>query len=252
MKASGKPTPEELALLEPHRATLPPEVFGEVYTPPVSDASGSDRRLLREAARLLTAAGWKQDGSRRINEKGEPFEVEFLASDPTSERLIGPYLKNLQAIGIDANVRRVDPAQYERRRKTFDFDIVIQRYVMRLTPGVELKNYFGSEAADADGSFNLSGIKRPRRRRPDREGDGRQGPHPALDGGAGHGSRATRRPLLGLALVQGQPRHGLLEPLLQTRRETPLCPRRHRYLVVRRRQSCETAIPLALSRTARA
>lgn len=161
MKATGKPSPEELALLEPFRAKLPPEVFGEPYSPPVSDASGSDRRLLREAARLLDAAGWKIKDGKRVNDKGEALEIEFLVNDPTSERLTGPYVKNLQAIGIVATIRRVDPAQYERRTKAFDYDIKIQRYSMRLTPGVELKNFWGSEAANAEGSFNLAGIRDP-------------------------------------------------------------------------------------------
>jgi microcin C transport system substrate-binding protein len=161
MKATGKPSPEELALLEPFRAKLPPEVFGEPYSPPVSDGSGSDRRLLREAARLLDEAGWKSQGGKRVNGRGEPLEVEFLVNDPTSERLTGPYVKNLQAVGITASIRRVDPAQYERRSKAFDYDIKIQRYSMRLTPGVELKNFWGSEAANAEGSFNLAGIRDP-------------------------------------------------------------------------------------------
>ncbi len=161
MKASGKPSSEELALLDPHRAKLPPEVFGEPYVPPVSDGSGSDRRLLREAARLLGEAGWQLKDGKRLNAKGEVLDVEFLVNDPTSERLIGPYVRNLEALGLAASIRRVDSAQYERRSKSFDFDIKIQRYVMRLTPGVELKNYWGSEAASAEGSFNLSGIKDP-------------------------------------------------------------------------------------------
>ncbi|HEX7073868.1 MAG TPA: extracellular solute-binding protein [Hyphomicrobiaceae bacterium] len=161
LKAEGKPSPEELALLEPYRDRLPPEVFGEPYTPPVSDGSGSDRRLLRTAAQLLTQAGWELKGTRRVNAAGELLDIEFLIFEPTFERVIAPYLKNLHALGIQANIRRVDPAQYERRVKAFDFDIVTQRYVMRLTPGVELFNFFGSGAADTEGSFNLAGIKDP-------------------------------------------------------------------------------------------
>ena len=161
LKATGKPSPEELALLEPYRDQLPAEVFGEVYVPPVSDGSGSDRRLLRAAAQLLKEAGWELKGNRRVNKAGEPLEIEFLIYEPTFERVLGPYVKNLQALGIGANIRRVDPAQYERRLKSFDFDIVTARYSMRLTPGVEILNFFGSEAAGTEGSFNLSGIKIP-------------------------------------------------------------------------------------------
>ncbi len=161
MKASGAPTPAELALLEPFRAQLPPEVFGEPYVPPATDGSGQDRKLLREASQLLTDAGWKVQGGRRVNDKGEALEIEFLIYEPIFERVLGPYLKNLQAIGVGAVIRRVDSSQYERRVKSFDFDITMQRYVMRLTPGIELKNFWGSEAARTDGSFNLAGISDP-------------------------------------------------------------------------------------------
>ena len=161
MKAVGKPGADELALLEPFKAELPAEVFAEAYLPPVSDGSGSDRKLLREAHRLLVAAGWEQKGGKRVNAKGEQLDIEFLSSDVTSERLIGPYLKSLTALGIKAAIRTVDAPQYQRRVKSFDFDIMIQRFVMSLVPGVELDNYFASAAADTEGSYNLAGIKSP-------------------------------------------------------------------------------------------
>jgi microcin C transport system substrate-binding protein len=157
----GKPNAAELALLEPFRAQLPAEVFGEAYKSPVSDGSGQDRKLLREAARLLEEAGYKVKDGRRTGSDGTVLELEFLITDPTSERLTQPYVKNLQALGIPATIRRIDPAQYERRVKAYDFDVVSQRYTLRLTPGVELRNYWGSEAAKTDGSFNLSGISHP-------------------------------------------------------------------------------------------
>jgi microcin C transport system substrate-binding protein len=161
MKAVGPPGAAELALLEPFRDKLPKEVFAEPYVPPVTDGSGSDRRLLREAARLLSEAGYEIRDGKRTNAKGEPLEVEILIFAPTFERVIGPYVENLKRLGIVASLRRVDAAQFERRVKAFDFDITVQRYVMRLTPGVELKNYWSSEAAGTDGSFNLAGISDP-------------------------------------------------------------------------------------------
>ena len=161
MKAAGPPGPDELALLEPYREKLPKEVFGEPYSPPVSDGSGSDRRLLREAGRLLSEAGWEVKGGKRVNAKGDVLEVEILIFSPSFERIIGPYVENLKRIGIQAQLRRVDAAQYERRVKAFDFDLTTQRYVMRLIPGNELRNYWSSAAALTDGSFNLAGISDP-------------------------------------------------------------------------------------------
>jgi len=161
MKAMGKPTPAELALLEPFRAQLPKEVFEEPYASPVSDGSGQDRRLLREAGRLLSEAGWEIKDGKRVNGKGEVLDLEFLIVDPVTERILTPYAKNLQAVGVQSTIRRIDPAQYERRVKSFDFDVVTQRYSLRLTPGVELRSFWGSEAAKTDGSYNLAGISHP-------------------------------------------------------------------------------------------
>jgi microcin C transport system substrate-binding protein len=161
MKAAGKPSAAELALLEPFRAQLPAEVFETPYTAPVSDGSGQDRKLLREAARLLSEAGYEVKGGRRVDARGEALSLEFLITDPVSERILLPYVKNLEALGISASVRRIDPAQYERRVKSFDFDVVTTRYVLRLTPGAEMRNFWSSEAAKTEGSFNLAGISQP-------------------------------------------------------------------------------------------
>ena len=163
LKATGRPPPEELALLEPFKDQLPASVFAEVYVPPVTDASGIPRENLRKAQALLKEAGWAVDPKdRRLkNANGQPFEFEILLDAAAFERIAGPYVKNLKAIGITANMRRVDPAQFELRMKTFDFDMTIERFSLRLTPGIELKNFWGSEAAKTDGSFNLAGISSP-------------------------------------------------------------------------------------------
>jgi len=161
MKATGKPSPEELELLEPFRDKLPKEVFDEVYVPPVSDSSGRDRGLLREAHRLLNEAGFEMKGGKRLDKDGNPFTIEFLRAETGFDRIISPFVSNLKALGIDAQIRPADPAQYERRLKSFDFDIIIQRYVMSLTPGVELRGYFTSQVANVEGSRNLAGISDP-------------------------------------------------------------------------------------------
>ena len=161
MRAAGKPGPDELVLLEPLRDKLPESVFGETYEPPVSNASGQDRKLLRQAAHLLDEAGWKVDGNVRKNGEGQTLTIEFLIFSPTFERVIAPYVRNLKLLGIDASIRFVEAAQYQERLKNFDFDIVTQRFSMGQTPGVELKAFFGSANADTPGSYNLAGIKSP-------------------------------------------------------------------------------------------
>ncbi len=162
LKAVGPPSAEELVLLEPFKDKLPPEVFGEPVSPPVTDGSGNNRTQLREALKLLSEAGWTQQGSGGLrNAKGETLTVELLVDSPSFERIASPYVKTLRSIGIDASVRMVDDAQYERRTKDFDFDLTTQRYALQTTPGVELKTFWGSQAAATNGSFNLAGIADP-------------------------------------------------------------------------------------------
>lgn len=161
MKANGAPPPEEIALLEPYRDRLPESVFGEVASPPVSNGSGQDRKLLRQAARLLKQAGWTvRNGSLR-NAGNDVLDIEFLTFSPSFERIIAPYVKNLKILGVKASIRRVDPAQFEQRVKDLDFDITTRRYVLGNTPGPKLRIYWGSATADLNGSQNLPGIKDP-------------------------------------------------------------------------------------------
>ncbi|MCC2110741.1 MAG: ABC transporter substrate-binding protein [Hyphomicrobiales bacterium] len=161
LMAEGLPSADELALLEPFRDQLPAEVFGAPFLPPVSDGTGQDRKLLRQADRLLREAGFEvADGVRR-DATGAPFTLEFLSDSPLFERIVQPYGRNLKLLGIESTFRRVDSAQYQSRLKEFDFDITTRRYAMSATPGEGIRQYWGSAAANQPGSSNLSGIKDP-------------------------------------------------------------------------------------------
>lgn len=161
MKAEGLPSESELALLAPFKDKLPARVFGPAVTPAPTDGSGQDRKLLRQAAALLDEAGWKIVNGRRQNSKGEPLSIEFLNDEPQFERIEAPYLKNLRLLGIDARTRLVDSAQFQERLKTYDFDVLIQRFSISLTPGLELRAYWNSEFGKTPGSRNIPGIDDP-------------------------------------------------------------------------------------------
>jgi microcin C transport system substrate-binding protein len=161
MMASGPPAPDEAALLEPFRAQLPAEVFGEPYTPPVSDGSGEDRAMLREAAQLLGAAGCPIQNGKRVLGDGAPFTIEFLIDEPSFQPHHMPLIRNLKVLGIDASLRIVDPVQYRARRDAFDFDVTIDRFSFSSTPGDSLRSFFSSQAAALKGSNNLAGIADP-------------------------------------------------------------------------------------------
>lgn len=162
MMAEGPPSEGELALLEPFRDRLPEAVFGEAYLPPVSDGSGQNRRALRDAARLLEAAGWREDGSgARVNEAGQRLAIEFFDDNAGFERIVNPYIQNLRALGVDARFRLVDAAQAQQRTREFDYDVKTARFTLSLTPGVSLLNFYHSSSADQPGSFNLTGVADP-------------------------------------------------------------------------------------------
>jgi len=161
MMALGAPSADEIALLEPYRARLPAEVFGEPFSPPVSDGSGEDRALLRKAAQLLLDAGCPVKDGKRVLPSGEPLTFEFLIDEPSFQPHHMPFIRNLALIGIDATLRIVDPVQYRARRDGFDFDITIDRFSFSSTPGESLRSYFTSQAAALQGSNNLAGIADP-------------------------------------------------------------------------------------------
>jgi len=156
------PEGDELKLLKPYRGRIPDEVFSQEYNPPKTDGSGYIRPNLRKASRLLTRAGWVIKGRRRVNEKtGKPLEFEVLLVSPLFERIVLPFAKNLEKLGVKASVRTVDPSQYRRRLDTFDFDVIVGGAGQSLSPGNEQRSYWGSAAADLEGGRNFIGIKDP-------------------------------------------------------------------------------------------
>ena len=160
LKAVGKPGPGELALLEP-LGDLPAEVFGEPWTPPVSDGSGQDRALLKRADALLREAGCIREGGALRISGGQPLEIEFLDFEPSLQPHTQPFIRNLGLLGIKASIRTVDASQYQARVNDFDFDLTSRRFGSGLTPGAELREAYGSRAAGTRGSNNLAGIASP-------------------------------------------------------------------------------------------
>ena len=161
LASSGLPEGAELALLEPFRDQLPPEVFSEVFAPPETDGSGSARRNLRTAFKLLGEAGWTVEDTRLVGSGGEPLEIEFLIVSPLFERVIAPFVKNLEKLGVTTKIRLVDSSQYQQRLDQFDFDVIVLSVGQSLSPGNEQNNYWTTTAADTPGSRNLAGIKDP-------------------------------------------------------------------------------------------
>ena len=159
--ASGAPSPEELALLEPWRKEVPQAVFGPMAVAPRTDGTSSLRANLRRAQALLKEAGWEVRDGKLRNARGEAFVVEYLDSNEGGARVISPWARNLEKIGVALNFRPVDFALYQQRLQKFEFDITSLAYPGTNNPGQEYADMFGSKAADIEDSGNLSGVKSP-------------------------------------------------------------------------------------------
>jgi len=160
LAARGLPEGAELALLETLRADLPPRVFTEAYAPPKTDGSGNLRDNLRIATRLLREAGWQVKDGVLVDAQGRPFRFDILLNQGgLFERIALPYLENLKRLGIQAQTRLVDTAQYQRRLEEFDFDMTVTVFGASESPGNEQRNYWSAAKADIVGSGNLAGLK---------------------------------------------------------------------------------------------
>jgi len=159
LASSGLPEGRELEILEEVRELVPPEVFTTPYENPVGGSPQQMRTNLREAVRLLQEAGYRLENRTLVGPDGEPFTIEFIAEDPSSERYVLPYANNLRLIGIEMTTRVLDTPQYINRIQSRDFDMATLVWRQSLSPGNEQRDYWGSEAADRPQSRNYAGIK---------------------------------------------------------------------------------------------
>lgn len=160
---NGKPTGRVLEILETYRDKIPDEVFTTRYQPPKTDGKGNPRKNLREAMKILDEAGYKlgNDGIRTHETTGQHLEFEIVDSNPLFERWVLPFIGNLKKIGVKANFRVLDPAQYQNRMNDFDYDMTISSIGQSSSPGNEQRDFWASEKADIPGSRNYIGIKDP-------------------------------------------------------------------------------------------
>ncbi len=159
--ASGLPGADELALLNPWRGQLPDTVWGPMATPPRTDGELGLRGNLRRAQALLREAGWTVQGGELRNAKGEPMVLEYLDSNEAGARVVTPWARNLEKLGVTLRFRPVDFALYQQRLRTFDFDVISIAFQGTHNPGAEYADLFGSEAARTEDSGNLAGVSSP-------------------------------------------------------------------------------------------
>ncbi len=160
-----KPTESELKLLKPLKAKypqwVPDAVFGPMPAAPSTQPPGSLRQNLKKARELLLHAGWQyRDGALR-NEKGEPFRFEIVEDGGFFLRVISAYVRNLEKLGVQVDIRTSDFALHQKRMNEYDFDMTTVRFQDSQNPGNELWDRFGSQAAKEKGSDNVIGVQSP-------------------------------------------------------------------------------------------
>jgi microcin C transport system substrate-binding protein len=161
LAARGLPQGRELEILQKYRGKVPEQVFTTEFKLPTTDGSGNNRENLRKALALMKEAGWEVKERRLVNAKGEPFSFEILLGEPSLERLALPYVQWLGRIGVEARVRTVDPAQYQVRMDSFDYDMTTDVIPQSLSPGNEQREFFSCAKANDPGGRNLAGICDP-------------------------------------------------------------------------------------------
>jgi peptide/nickel transport system substrate-binding protein len=163
LSAHGVPAnARERELLAPFPIAVRADILEGRWEPPKTDGSGRDRATLGRAFALFKQAGYELRGTQLAHAKtGQPFAFEILTSTREHERIALAYARSVRRAGIDARVRSVDSTQFEHRKIEFDFDMMPYRWEQSLSPGNEQLFYFGSAAADQNGSRNYMGMKSP-------------------------------------------------------------------------------------------
>lgn len=163
LEAKGTPPEGEIAILQPlvEQGLLPASILtSDAVMAPISSTTQRplDRTNLRRASALLDDAGWiaGEDGVRRKD--GQTLDAVFLQYSPQFDRIVNPMIENLTRLGVDAKLDRVDTSQYIERRRSGDFDLVNHTMTQGFEPGQQLRQWFGSEAAD-DSSRNIMRLR---------------------------------------------------------------------------------------------
>ncbi|WFU49646.1 extracellular solute-binding protein [Sinorhizobium terangae] len=148
----------ELGLMGDVRERINPTILDGSYRLPVTDGSGRDRNVLREAVTLLREAGYAIKDGKMVDAKGKPLAFEIMSQNAGQEKIALAYQRFLAPLGIVATVRTVDDSQYQQRSQSFDYDVIIKSFPSSLSPGVEQVGRWGSQSRDRQGSENFAGV----------------------------------------------------------------------------------------------
>ena len=163
LSAVGRPADDrERAWLARYPDAVRPDILEGRWTPPVTDGSGRNRDTLKAALNLLAEAGYELDGPiLRRRASGQALAFEILVTTREQERIALAFARDVKRAGIEARIRNVDAVQFDRRKLTYDFDMIEYRWEQSLSPGNEQHFYWSSAAAGAEGTRNYMGARNP-------------------------------------------------------------------------------------------
>ncbi|MFC7067501.1 extracellular solute-binding protein [Brucella rhizosphaerae] len=162
LSSVGKPANvRERELLAPFPDAVRKDVLDGTWHPSTTDGSGHDRGPAKAAYELLIEAGFSFEHGKAIDPSGKPLQFEIMTRSPDEEKVALAYKRNLGRLGIDAEIRSADDAQYQQRLQTFDYDMILGALTGSLSPGNEQWQRWGSASRDAQGSFNYPGVADP-------------------------------------------------------------------------------------------
>jgi len=162
LSSFGKPADaRESELLAAFPDAVRKDVMDGTWQPSVTDGSGHDRGPAKEAYELLIDAGFSFEHGKAIDPSGKPLQFEIMTRSPDEEKVALAYKRNLARLGIEADIRSADDAQYQQRLQTFDYDMILGALTGSLSPGNEQWQRWGSASRDAQGSFNYPGVADP-------------------------------------------------------------------------------------------
>ena len=161
LSANGLPSNAELLLLNPWRKMLPNQLFLAPFEPVTTDGSGAERLNLRKATKLLKKSGFSIQNKTLVGPNGVPIEIEITLRRRSNEKIALAYARNLKKLGILANVRVVESAQFQNIINNYDFDMVFGFWGVTLSPGNEQQNYWSSITANQTGGRNWAGVSDP-------------------------------------------------------------------------------------------
>ncbi|WP_425286799.1 extracellular solute-binding protein [Nitratireductor soli] len=164
LSALGRPANDrERALLAPFAEKVTPEIMEGTYGKDEMSDAEIGRAQLRAALDLLKEAGYRLEGNALVNPAGEALTFEIVVTSQEGERLATVYQRALRKIGVDVAIRLLDDSQAQQRKQRYDFDVIIASvgFSGTLSPGIEQLTRWGSDAARAEGTFNLSGAADP-------------------------------------------------------------------------------------------